>query len=82
MECTDAEREIISQLVSNLERVPDNWVVARNGKIEAKNLLGEWDLLYTSSKAMILNKSISGLTAGPFQTIDFSGVRQKFTGSK
>ena len=83
MECTDAERDVISQLVRDLCGAPNNRVVATNGNIVAKDLLGEWDLLYTSSNAMILNKSISGLTGTPgVKTVNFSGVRQKFTGSK
>lgn len=82
MECTDNEREIILKMVSELKEASDNLVVAKNGNIEAKDLIGDWDLLYTSSKAMILNKSISGLTGTPSQKVEFSGVRQKLTGSK
>mmetsp|Transcript_11709 Transcript_11709/g.13440 ORF Transcript_11709/g.13440 Transcript_11709/m.13440 type:complete len:459 (-) Transcript_11709:95-1471(-) len=82
MECTDNEREIILKMVSELKEASDNLVVLKNGNIEAKDLIGDWDLLYTSSKAMILNKSISGLTGTLSQKVEFSGVRQKLTGSK
>jgi len=82
MECTDNEREIILKMVSELKEASNNLVVAKNGNIEAKDLIGDWDLLYTSSKAMILNKSISGLMGTLSQKVEFSGVRQKLTGSK
>lgn len=81
--CTDKERDKISQLISALEREPSNLVMSRTqGKIEAKDLLGEWDLLYTSSRTMVINKSLSGLGRSSSDLARFAGLRQKFTGSK
>uniref|UniRef100_A0A7S4JRF5 Plastid lipid-associated protein/fibrillin conserved domain-containing protein n=1 Tax=Odontella aurita TaxID=265563 RepID=A0A7S4JRF5_9STRA len=80
MDSTDERRDAISTIIEDLVSSADSNQIAT---IQAKDLLGAWDLLYTSSKAMILNKSLSGLTAsGPDQEILFSGVRQTFTGSK
>jgi len=79
MDCKDETREIVSDLIEQLASSASN----RAATLQAKDLLGSWDLLYTSSKAMILNENLSGLTAsGPDQEIRFSGVRQTLTGSK
>jgi len=82
IDCTDKEREIIAKMVSDLEGVSNNLVLKNNGKIAATDLIGDWDLLYTNSKAMIINKSLSGLVGSPSQQAEFSGVRQRLTGSK
>ena len=82
MECTDEERGTIATLVSDMEASPENVVVQQNGKITVKEILGDWELLYTNSKAMIINKSLSGLMESPGTKADFSGVRQRYTGSK
>jgi hypothetical protein len=79
MDCTDKEREIIAKLVSDLEAEPNNLVLKQNGKIATKDLIGDWDLLYTNSKGVILNKSLSGLASSK---ATFSSVRQRLTGSK
>ena len=79
MECKDETREGVSDLIEQLVSSNSN----RIATLQAKDMLGTWELLYTSSKAMILNQNLSGLTAsGPDQEIRFSGVRQIFTGSK
>ena len=83
LECTDSERDQISQIVSILEKEPSNLVVSRpNGRIEAKDLLGDWKLLYTSSRTMIINKSLSGLGRSSSSLATFAGLRQRLTGSK
>jgi hypothetical protein len=84
MDFTDKERAVIVEIVSELiESDSNNLVLMENGKIDAKDMIGDWDLVYTSSSAMIDNKSLSGLVAGtPSQTVEFSGVRQRLTGSK
>jgi len=83
LECDDSEREQISQMVSALEGDPNNLVASRrNGKIESKELLGDWNLLYTSSRTMIINKSLSGLGRSVSSLANFAGLRQTLTGSK
>jgi hypothetical protein len=79
MDCTDKEREIIAKIVSDLEAEPNNLVLKNNGKIATTDLIGDWDLLYTNSKGIIMNKSLSGLSS---EKAKFSGVRQRLTGSK
>jgi hypothetical protein len=76
----DAERNAITDLVEDLVTADSN----RIATIQAKDMLGAWELLYTSSKAMVLNKSLSGLSASGVEgdEIRFSAVRQTFTGSK
>jgi hypothetical protein len=80
MDCTDKERESIANMVSDLEAEPNNLVLKKSGKIVTKDLIGDWDLLYTNSKGIILNKSLSGVGSSP--TAKFSSVRQRLTGSK
>ena len=82
MDCTDKEREIIANLVSDLEAEPNNLVLKQNGKIATKDLIGDWDLLYTNSKGVIMNKSLSGLGSSSSKANKFSSVRQRLTGSK
>jgi hypothetical protein len=81
MDCTDKEREIIANLVKDLEADPNNLVLKQNGKIGINDLIGDWDLLYTNSKGIILNKSLSGLGSSNSKNT-FSSVRQRLTGSK
>jgi hypothetical protein len=70
-------------MVSALEGDPNNLVASRrNGKIESKELLGDWNLLYTSSRTMIINKSLSGLGRSVSSLANFAGLRQTLTGSK
>jgi hypothetical protein len=83
LECTDNERDQIAKLIADLEQDPRNLVLSRNrGTIEAKELLGEWELLYTSSRTMAINKSLSGLGRSTSDLARFSGLRQELTGSK
>ena len=82
MDCTDKEREVIAKLVSDLEAEPNNLVLKQNGKIGTKDLIGNWDLLYTNSKGIIMNKSLSGLGSSDSKKNTFSSVRQRLTGSK
>jgi len=82
MECSEEERTKIATLVADLELSPDNLLLQRNGNILVEDVLGEWELLYTNSKAMIVNKSLSGLMGSPGNKAEFGGVRQRYTGSK
>lgn len=82
MDCTDKEREIIARMFSDLEGSRNNLVLKKNGKLVASDLIGDWDLLYTNSKALIRNKSLSGLVGSPSKKAEFSGVKQRLSGSK
>jgi hypothetical protein len=80
--CTNKERDDISLLVTALEVEPTNAVNLKNGKIAEKELMGEWDLLYTSSRTMIINKGLSGLGRSASEYAEFIRLRKTFTGSK
>ena len=83
LECTNSERDQIATLIADLEQDPRNLVLSRNrGIIEAKEVLGEWELIYTSSRTMAINKSLSGLGRSTSDLARFSGMRQTLTGSK
>jgi hypothetical protein len=81
LDCTDKERAVITRIVSGLEGEL-NLVKSKNGKIEVADLIGDWDLLYTNSHAMIINKSLSGLGRSSSSMANFGSLTQKFTGSK
>jgi hypothetical protein len=80
--CSDKERDVIYSIISELELEPTNAVKLKNGKITEKELMGEWDLLYTSSKTMVINKGLSGLGRSSSEYSEFVRLRKKFTGSK
>jgi hypothetical protein len=68
-------------MVVDLELEPANAV--NNGKINAAMVIGEWELLYTSSgTTMITNKSLSGLGRSTSDMAQFSGLVQKLAGTK
>jgi hypothetical protein len=81
LDFTDKERAVITRIVSGLEGEL-NLVKSKNGKIDVSDLIGEWDLLYTNSHAMIINKSLSGLGRSSSSMANFGSLTQKFTGSK
>jgi hypothetical protein len=80
--CTDSERELIQALVSELELEPTNLVLLKNGKIDVAQVLGEWDMLYTSSRVMRINKSLSGLGRSTSEMAQFVRLRHRLSGSK
>jgi hypothetical protein len=81
-DCTDTERAGIGYLISELELEPTNVVKLRNGKITEKELMGEWELLYTSSRTMSINKGLSGLGRSTSDYSEYVGLRKKLAGSK
>lgn len=81
-DCTDKERALIQKLVNELELEPTNWVQLNKGKIDAKKVIGEWEMLYTSSRTMTINKSLSGLGRSASTLAPFVRLVQRFTGSK
>jgi hypothetical protein len=80
--CNEEERQFVSKMISGLCGDQNNLLVSRNGKIEATDIIGEWDLLYTSSRTMVINKSLSGLGRSSSESANFSNLRQKLTGNK
>ena len=85
LECTDKERisieELITDVITNDGPSNDNRIPF-NGVVNDKDLLGEWDLLYTSSRTMRINKSLSGLGRSESDMANVVSIRKKYSGSK
>jgi hypothetical protein len=83
LQCTDAEREAVASLVDELEHDGhSNLVRVNNGKVEAKSLIGDWELLYTNSRTMAINKSLSGLGRSASSMANIRSLTQRLAGSK
>lgn len=78
-----SEREIASvlKLVNQLEREPTNRIMAKGGGVDAADLAGAWELLYSSSSAMKFNKGLTGL-GGSVPSGKFGGLKQILKASK
>jgi len=81
LDATEREQQRILDLVTKLEQQPTNLVIARQGAIGMKDLVGTWDLLYTSSSAVKFNKGLSGL-GGSFPNGRFGGLKQTLKATK
>ena len=83
LDCTDQERDKIAALIDDLVvNDPANKVVLQRGQVKDQDILGEWNLLYTSSRTMMINKSLSGLGRSESELAKVSSIRHKLTGSK
>jgi hypothetical protein len=80
-DCTDKEREVIQEFITTLETTP-NLVLVNNGKVDESQVMGEWDLLYTSSRTITINKSLSELGPSSSSMAQFEGIRKRLTGTK
>jgi hypothetical protein len=62
LDAKENEQELVATVIGQVEQdVSLNKVILQSGKITFQDLVGDWKLLYTSSRAMIINKSLSGL---------------------
>jgi hypothetical protein len=85
LECTDEERDLVTDIIAELlalDEDPDNLTNTKNGRLAAADVVGTWDLLYTSSRIMVSNKSLSGLGHTASSMAQFSSLTQKVTGSQ
>ena len=84
LDCTDKERTIILDLITSLATIasPSNLVTSTRGKMKQTQAMGEWDLLYTCSHAMLINRSLSGLGRSTSSQGQFQGLRKRLGGSK
>jgi hypothetical protein len=83
--CTDKERQHVSNMVNDLLLLQnDNNDSSNNmaNNVKVNDVLGEWNLLYTSSRTMIINKSLSGLGRSESDKAKVKCIRQKLSGSK
>jgi len=79
LESLDSEMQEVLDLVKTLESEPSNIVVSNGGDILSEDVVGDWELLYTTSATMKFNKGLSGLVPPGGK---FGGLRQKLTATK
>ena len=83
LDCNELEQERVLEVVADLERESYNKVVAVSatggGAVNEEELIGEWELLYSSSSTMKYNEGLSGLAGGLTR---FGGLKQKIIGTK
>ena len=83
LECTDKERARVAQRIEVLLESPENVVAQKRGQVDDKDLVGhDWNLLYTSSRTMQINKSLSGLGRSESEMANVAEIRMKLSGSK
>ena len=83
LDATEKEQELVASVIAEVEQdAANNLVTIQNGKIEYKDLFGDWKLMYTSSRTMIINKSLSGLGRSSSDKAQFMSLVLKLGGSK
>ncbi|KAL3924701.1 MAG: hypothetical protein SGILL_000888 [Bacillariaceae sp.] len=87
LEATEKERDLVLTVLQEvLENNYDNHVLYSSSNtnqqpLNGKDLIGDWNLLYTSSKTMIINKSLSGLGRSTSDKARLSSIVQKLSGN-
>ena len=83
LDCSELEQERVLEVVSELEREPYNQVVAvtasGSGAVDKQELVGVWELIYSSSSTMKYNEGLSGLAGGLTR---FGGLQQELSSTK
>ena len=78
LDCTELEQERVLEVVGELEREPCNRVLGGEA-VPKEDLVGSWDLIYSSSSTMKYNEGLSGLAGG---LTKFGGVQQNLSATK
>ena len=87
LDFTDKERTTVFEKIdalcvegdgSNLLRVGN---IINSDKELTKHVLGAWDLKYTSSRTMLINKSLSGLGRSTSDLVENKGLRMDLRGT-
>ena len=81
LEASEKDQKQVSNIVSALEGQPTNIIRQKNGGIDLKDLVGTWELIYSSSSAMKFNQGLSGV-GGSFPNGKFAGVKQTLETTK
>ena len=80
---SELEQERVLEVVNELEREPYNQVVALSasggGAVKKEELVGLWELIYSTSSTMKYNEGLSGLAGGLTR---FGGLQQELTSTK
>ncbi|CAB9529122.1 expressed unknown protein [Seminavis robusta] len=83
LDAKEKEQALVASVIAQVEQDDSlNKVILQNGKITFQDLSGNWELLYTSSRTMIINKSLSGLGRSSSEYSQFVRLVQKLGGSK
>jgi len=84
LECPDSVRKILADMITALELESEsNIVQSTAGNLDVrKHLVGDWDLLYTSSATMAINKGLSGLGRSASELAKFQSLTMKLRGDK
>ncbi|KAL3918260.1 MAG: hypothetical protein SGILL_004322, partial [Bacillariaceae sp.] len=81
LDATEKDQKQVLNIAEVLRQQPTNLVLQKKGNIELVDMVGSWELIYSSSSAMRFNKGLSGL-GGSFPNGRFAGVRQELTSTK
>ena len=83
LDCTELEQERVLEVAGELEQEPYNRVGGGSNvapkEVRKEDLVGNWDLIYSSSSTMKYNEGLSGLAGGLTR---FGGVQQRLTATK
>ncbi|KAL9185064.1 hypothetical protein ACHAXT_002841 [Thalassiosira profunda] len=83
LDCSELEQERVLEIASEMEREPYNQVVAVSatggGAVQKEELVGKWELIYSSSSTMKYNEGLSGLAGGLTR---FGGLQQQLSATK
>lgn len=79
LDSVDSEIQTVLELVATLETEPCNIIKSCGGNLQQKDIVGDWELLYTTSATMRFNKGLSGLVPPGGK---FGGLTQKLTSTK
>lgn len=84
IEVTEAESQQAEQLIQQTVQSDASEHLSRkaNAQIVAKDVIGAWELVYTSSRTFRINKSLSGLGRSSSDMANFSRLTMILSGSK
>jgi hypothetical protein len=81
-DCGNREREAIQQAIDAIQQEPANIILRNGGRLKSTEVMGNWSLLYTTSRTMSINKSLSGLGRSTSDKAIFQGIEMRLTGNK
>lgn len=83
LEATEKEQDLVKNVAKEVEDdEKHNLVLQKQGKITFSDLEGDWTLMYTNSRTIGINKSLSGLGRSQSEHSNLLGLVQKLGGTK